>query len=146
MVHVNDFLTLLEVRLCSSVLHMLYSLFDRHYLCKSEECSLEDSICTLAHADLLSKVDSVYCIELDIVLSDILLCFSIEVSIQLICAPLAVDEEYAARLNVLNHLIALEDIGRVMTCNKVSLIDIVRALDGLVAETQVRNSYAACFL
>ena len=145
-VHVNDILTFLEVGLGCSVLHMLNSLFDRHNLCQSKESSLKDRIGTLAHADLFSKVDSVYSIELDVVLCDILLCFSVEVLIQIFCAPLAVDEEYAAGLNILHHLVAFEDIRRVMAGNKVSLIDIIGALDRLVTKTQVRDRYAACFL
>ncbi len=57
--------------------------------------------------------------------------------IELLRLPLAVDEEYTARLYIVDHLVALEDVGRIMTCNKVSLVDVVRALDRLVAETEV---------
>ena len=41
----------------------------------------------------------------------------------------------AARLNVLNHLESLGHIRRVVTCNEVCLVDVVRASDWLVTES-----------
>ena len=60
--------------------------------------------------------------------------------------PLAVDEEDSARLNVLNDLESLINVGWVVASYEVSLVDVVRALDRLVTESQVRNCNAACLL
>ena len=57
--------------------------------------------------------------------------------------PLAVDQEYAARLYVVDHLVALDDIGRVVAGHKVGLVDVIRALDRLVAKAQVRDGDTA---
>ena len=60
--------------------------------------------------------------------------------------PLAVDEEDAAGLHVLHHREVLDDVGRVVAGDEVGLVDVVRALDGLVAEAQVADGDAAGLL
>ena len=57
--------------------------------------------------------------------------------------PLAVDQERAAGLDVVDDLEALGDVGRVVAGDEVGLVDVVRALDGLVAESQVRDCNTA---
>ena len=66
--------------------------------------------------------------------------------IELLGSPLAVDKEYAARLYVVYHLVSLDYIGRVMAGNEVSLVDVVGALNRLVAKAQVGNGDTACLL
>ena len=66
--------------------------------------------------------------------------------IKLLIRPLAVDHEYTARLNILNHLHALDHICRVMTCYEVCLVDVVWASDWFVTKSQVRNCNTTSFL
>ena len=58
---------------------------------------------------------------------------------QLFRRPLdAVDHEAdAARLDVTDNGEALRDVGRVVAGDEVGLVDVVRALDGLVAEARI---------
>ena len=109
LVHLNDFFTLLHELLCL-FLHVADSLVNRKNLCKSKESGLKNCICTLAKADLCGNVNSVNCIKLNIVLCDVLLGFCIHLLSKLSGIPLAVDKEYSARLNVLNHLVTLFNI------------------------------------
>ena len=83
-VHVYNILTLLEVRLSSLFLHVLDCFFLWHDLCKCEECRLEDCVCSLAHSNLLSQVDGIDCVELDVVLCNVSLCSCIQVVIEFI--------------------------------------------------------------
>ncbi len=108
-VHLNDFFTLLHKLLCL-FLHVADSLVNRKNLCKSKESGLKNCICTLAKADFCGDVDSVNCVKLNVVLCDVLLCFCIHLLSKLSGIPLAVDKEYSARLNILNHLVALFDV------------------------------------
>jgi len=66
--------------------------------------------------------------------------------LQLFEGPLAVDQEHAAGLYVLHDLEALGDVGGVVASHEVSLVHVVGALDGLVAETQVGNGHTAGLL
>ena len=109
-VHVNNVLTFFEVGSCCSFLHVGDSIFCRKNLCKSEECRLKDCIGALAHTDLSGKVDSVYCVELNVVVSDVALCFGGHVLVEFSSIPLTVDEEYTARLNVVNHFVTLDNV------------------------------------
>ena len=65
-------------------------------------------------------------------------------SCKLVRVPSAVEQEAAALLQILDHVV-LVDIGRVMAGNKISLADVVGGFNGLVAEAQVRNGDAAGF-
>ena len=66
--------------------------------------------------------------------------------VKLIHIPLAVNKEYTAGLNVVNHLVALCYIRRVVAGNKVSLVYVIGALNRLIAEAQVRNGNTAGLL
>ena len=65
---------------------------------------------------------------------------------QLLIGPLAVDHEHAAGLDILNHLHAHVDVSGVVASHEVSLVDVVGAADGLIAETQVADGHAAGLL
>ncbi len=65
---------------------------------------------------------------------------------QLLIGPLAVDHEHAAGLHVLHHLHAHVDVSGVVAGHEVSLVDVVGAADGLVAEAQVADGHAAGLL
>ena len=72
-VHLNDIVTLLTVRLESCLLHVVNSLVNRKDAGKLEECGLADCVDSSAEADLLSLSNSIESIELDVVISDVTL-------------------------------------------------------------------------
>ena len=131
MVHIDDVLALLEVGVRRGVLHVLDGLLFGHDLRQGEERGLEDGVVALAHADLDGKVDGVDGVELDVVLGDVALGIRLEVMVQLIEIPLAVDHEHAAGLDVVDHLEALDDVAGVVAGDEVGLVDVVGAADGL---------------
>ena len=144
-VHFNDFFTLLH-ELLGFFFHIADCFLSGKNLCKREECGLQNGICTFAQTDFCGNVDSVNRVKLNVVFSDVTLCFGIEFFRKFFFVPLAVDKEYAAGLNVLNHFVTFFNIGGVVTGNKVRLVDVVGALNCAVAETKVGNCYTACFL
>src|SRR5699024_7591536 len=146
MVHINDILALLQVGLGCCFLHEADCVLRRHNLSQCEECGLENGIGALAHTDLDCQVDCVDGVQLDVVLCDVALLGSCQMMLELLGSPLAVNQEYAARLYVTHDREVLGDVGRVAAGNEVCLIDVVRALDRLVAKTQMRYGNAAGLL
>ena len=63
--------------------------------------------------------------------------------LQLLVGPLAVDHKYAAGLYILNHLHALDHVCGIVASHEVRLVDIVRALDRVIAKTQMGNGDTA---
>ena len=97
-VHLNDIVTLLTVRLESCLLHVVNSLVNRKDSGKLEECGLADCVDSSAEADLLSLSNSVKSIELDVVVSDISLHRTGESLLEFFSCPLCVEEECSAGL------------------------------------------------
>ena len=144
-VEVNDSLTLLEIGLGSHILHIAVSLINGKDVSKGEECRLKNSVLNLCVTKAYSELCCVDCIELDTVVSDVGLNRCGKVSVELCICPLAVKKEGTAGLNVGNHIV-LRKVCRVVASYKVSLIDIVRGLDGAVTESEVRNGDTAGLL
>ena len=142
----DDVAALLQVGVLGSVLHVLDGILSGHDLRQREESGLQDGVGTLAHADLDGQIDSVDGVQLNVVVGDVALGSGIQMMLQLLQIPLAVDQEHAAGLDVLNDLEALGDVGGIVAGNEVGLVDVVGGLDGLVAETQVGNGDAAGLL
>ena len=86
------------------------------------------------------------CIEFYIVFSDVLLYSCGKVCFNLFRSPLAVKKELSAGLYIVYYLIVLEDIRRIVAGNEVCLGYIVRGLDRLITESEVRNGNAAGLL
>ena len=145
-VHVDHVLALLQVGVEGGVLHVLDRFRFGHDLREGEEGALQDRVGALAHADLLGKVDGVDHVELDVVLGNVALGGGVEVMRELLKAPLAVDQEHAVGLDVADDGEALGDVGGNVAGHEVGLVDVVRALDGLVAEAQVAHGHAAGLL
>ena len=145
-VHIHHVLALLQVGVGGGVLHVADGLRLGHDLGQLEEGGLEDGVGALAHADLDGQVDGVDGVDLDVVLGDVALGHGGHVVIQLLVRPLAVDEEHAAVLHVADHGEALDDVGGHVAGDKVGLVDVVGGADGLVAEAQVADGYAAGLL
>ena len=136
MVQVNDGLALLQVGLGSHVLHVVDGLGCGQDGCQSEEGGLKHSVLDLGVTQITSQLGSVDDVELDVVLSDILLHSGRQVGIQLLDGPVAVQQEGTVGLNILHDVVA-GDVSLVVASHEVSLIDVVRRLDGGVTEAQV---------
>ena len=145
-VHIDNVLSLLQIGCRRLLLHVLYRLVLRDDLRQSEERRLENGVGALAHAYLLGKVDGVYHVKLDVVLGYVALGRSVKMLLQLLKAPLTVDEEHAAGLYVAHDGEALGDVSGNMAGNKVCLVDVVGTLYGLVAEAQMADGNAARLL
>ena len=145
-VHLDDVHALLGVGLRGLFLHVLDGVRFRQDLCQREERGLKDGVGALAHADGLRQIDGVDGVELNVVLGNVALGSGIQMMGQLFRRPLTVDHEHAARLDVTDNGEALRDVGRVVAGNEVGLVDVVRALDGLVAEAQMADGDAAGLL
>ena len=145
-VHIDNVLTLLEVGCGGLFLHVADGVFLRNDLRQREECRLQNGVGALAHADLASEVDGVYHVKLDVVVCNVALGSSVKMMLKLCKIPLAVDEEHAAGLNVADDGEALGYVSGNMACNEVCLVDVVRALDLLVAEAQMADGDAAGLL
>ena len=145
-VHIDDVLALLQVRMSCSVLHVLKCVCLWENLCKSKECRLKNGVGALAHTNFLGKVNCINQINVDVVLSNVALCLCWQVVCKLLCIPLAVDQEGTARLDVADHLVALDDVCRNVACNKVCLGDIVRRTDLVITEAQVADGDTAGLL
>ncbi|CDC68726.1 putative uncharacterized protein [Oscillibacter sp. CAG:155] len=145
-VHIHHVLALLQVGVRGGVLHVLDGICLRQNLGQREEGRLQDGVGALAHTDLGSQVDGVDGVNLDVVLGNVTLGSSVQLLTQLLVVPLAVDEEGAAGLDVADDGEALGDVGGHVAGHEVSLVDVVRRLDGLVAEAQVADGHAAGLL
>ena len=97
-------------------------------------------------ADLSREVNGVYCIKIDMVFGNVSLCIGVKMLGKLFLIPLAVDKERATGLYVVDYFKSLDYVGRIVACDKVGFVDIVRALYRLVAESQMGNSDAAGLL
>ncbi len=141
----NNVLTLLAVGSFCGSLHVAESVLERNDVGKLEECGLENSIDTSSHACFFAKLNAVDSIEIDIVLSNISLHLTGEISLKTFHIPDSVEEESSAGLDIGNHIV-LVDIALVMAGYEVSLINKVCRLDGSLAETEVGDRYAARLL
>ena len=90
-VHIDDVLALLQVRMSCSVLHVLKRVCLWENLCKSKECRLKNGVGALAHTNFLGEVNCINQINVDVVLSNVALCLCWQVVCKLFCIPLAVD-------------------------------------------------------
>ena len=145
-VHIHHVLALLQVGMSGGVLHVLDGLLLGHDLGQGEEGRLKDGVGALAHADAGSQVDSVQSVDLDVVGGDVALGLGRHVLLQIGVRPLAVDQEGAAGLDVADHGEALHNVGGVVAGHEVSLVDVVGAADGVIAEAQVADGHAAGLL
>ena len=145
MVHLNDGVTLLGVGLRSRILHVADCVFLRDDLRDGEECGLENRVDSGAKADLLTDLEAVDRVEVHIVISNVFLNLARELLVKLFRRPLAVQQEAAALLQVFDHVIGAK-VSRVVTCNKVSLGDVIGGLDRRMTESQVGHCQTAGLL
>ena len=145
-VHLDDVHALLGVGLCGLFLHVLDGVLFRQNLGQGEERGLKDGVGALAHADGLRQINGVDGVKLDVVLGNVALGSGIQMMSQFFRCPLTVNHKHAARLDVTDNGETLRDVGRVMAGDEVGLVDVIRALDGLVTEAQMADGDAAGLL
>ncbi len=87
----NHVPALLQVGVLSGVLHILDGVFCGHNLCQGEEGRLEDGVGTLAHANLDSQVNGIDGVKLNVVVCNVALGSGIQMMLQLLQSPLAVN-------------------------------------------------------
>ena len=145
-VHIHHVLALLQVRGLGLLLHVADGVLLRHDLGQGEEGGLENGVVALAHADLDGQINGVDGVELDVILGDVALGIGLQVMVQLVHIPLAVDHEHAAGLHIVDHLKALGDIAGVVAGHEVGLVDIIRRTDGLITEAQMADGDTAGLL
>ena len=144
-VHLHDGITLTSVSSLCSSLHQIDSLLFRNNVCQFEECRLKNGVDTLSQTDLFTDLDTVDHIELDVVVCDKALNLSGKMLLNTFHIPWAVQKECAAVNQLLNHVI-LTNIGRIVTCYEVCLVDQVSRLDRLLTKTKVRHGHTARLL
>ena len=141
----DDRVALLAVGLLGVGLHVLVGLVIRDDVGELEERSLHDGVDAVAHADLRRQIDGVDGVELDVLLGEQLLHGSRQLGVELLIAPLAVEQERAAVLEGGDHVV-LRHIRRVVAGGEVGRVDLVRGLDRRLAKAQVGNGQAAGLL
>ena len=144
-VHLDDGLALAAVGLGSGVLHVLDSILFGDDLSNGEESGLQHGVGTGAQAQLLADLEGIDGIEVDVVVGDEFLHLAGQTLVQLLGIPRAVQQEAAALLQILHHVVGLQ-VSRIGAGHEVSLGDVVGGLDGGVTKTQVRNGQTAGLL
>ena len=122
MIHLDDVLALLAVRSGSCILHEFHSVISRNDVCKLKECGLENRVDSAAQTDLFCNLHAVDGIEFDLLFGNGAFHLTRKLFIQLVEIPAAVQQERTALIDVGNHIV-LVDIGRIMTCDKISLVN-----------------------
>ena len=143
-VHVDDRVALARELLVDCLLHVVGSLVVGHdRVVDVEERRLHDGAGLAVEADVHGDLDGVDVIEFEVLFGDLLFDLRGQVLFQLFHRrPLRVQQELAAFLDVGKHVVA-GDVRRVMAGDEVGAVDQVRALDGRLAEAEVRNGDAA---
>ncbi len=125
-VHGDDLLALLAIGLGGGVLHVLDGVSLRNDVGDFEERGLQNGVDAAAQADLLADLDTVDGVELDVVVGDdTSSSWPGSLLLQLLHIPGAVQQEDAALLQILDHVV-LVHIGGVVAGHEVRLADISR--------------------
>ena len=144
-VHLDDLVALDAVGLLDGVLDRLDCLFLADDAGDGEEGGLHDHVDAGAQAEGQAEFDRIDDVELDLLLDQLLLHQGGQVIPDLVLGEGGGQEEGAARLQVGQHVVGVEE-GRVVAGDEVGLVDQVRGDDLVLAETQVRNGHGTGFL
>ena len=136
-VEVNNVLTLLRVRLHDERLHLLYSQVQRNNLSDTEESRLENGVGTVSKTNFLSYLSGIDIVNLDIVLGKATLNLVRNEVNQLLAVEDSVEQECTILAQTAGNVIHVE-VSLNVTSYKVRSIYLISAVDGAVAETQVR--------
>ena len=145
MIHRDDVVALLAVGARRGLLHVLNGTLRRNDVRDFEERRLQNRVDAPAKAQLLRDLRRVYYVKVNLVLGDVFFHSCGQLGTQFGQAPRAIQEKTAAFFEFLYHVVALE-VGRVVAGDEVGRADVVRRLDGRLAEAQVRDRQAAGLL
>ena len=135
-VHVDDLLALETVGLFDGVLHVSHSVLHGDDVRQLEEGGLQHHVGAVAQTQCLRLLIGVDDVELDVVVGDVLEDLAGDVLLQLVLRPLAVQQEAAMGLQLVDDVV-LGQIRLVMAGDEVRVGDVVRGADGVFAEAQV---------
>ena len=141
----NNSVALLAIGLLCISLHVFIRLLIGDDVSQLEEGSLHDGVDTSTHADLSGEINSINDVETSMLLGQQLLHGCRQTLVKFFLAPRAVEQEHAAFLQVCHHVIH-GHISGIVACDKVSSIDLIRALDRSLAKTQMADGQAAGLL
>ncbi len=103
-----------------------------------EEGGLHDHVDARAEPQLLGELDGVYRVDLELFVDDLLLHLDRHLVPHLVVGKRRAEEESAARFRLAEHVVLLQE-GEVVAGDEVGVVDQVRRVDRLSAETQVRS-------
>ena len=135
-VHVDDLLALEGIGLADGGLHVLHGILHGDDIGKFEEGGLQHHVGAVAQTQRLRLTVGIDDVELNVVLGDVAEDVAGYLLLQLALAPLAVQQEGAAGLQLRDNVV-LGEIGLVMAGNEIRHIDIVGGTDGLLTKTQM---------
>ena len=135
-VHVDDLLTLQAVGLLHGGLHVLHGVLHGDDLGQLEEGGLQHHVGAVAQTQRLRLLVGVDDVELDVVVGDVLQDLAGNVLLQLVLLPLAVQQEAAVGLQLVDDVV-LGQIRLVVAGDEVRVGDVIGGADGLLAEAQV---------
>ena len=144
-VHINDVLALLAIGSNYGILQVLNSSINRNNVSQLEECGLHYHVEAAAEAQLLGNLDSVYSVELDVVLGDVTLHGSRQMLVQLCIAPDGVQQEGAALLQACQQVI-LVNIGLLGAGNEVCIVNQIWRSNRSLAKSQMGHGDTAGLL
>ena len=135
-VHGHHLFALLGVGLLSGFFHVTHGIVHRHYVGELEESGLQDQVGVVAQTQFPGDLVGVHGIELDVVVCDVLLHIAGQMELQLRGVPRGIQQEGAAVLDLVDHII-LGDIGLRMAGQEVGGLDQIGGADGALGEPQV---------
>ena len=133
---INNILSLEAVRLHDECLHLLYSKFCWDNLRDAEESRLEDGVCAVTESNLLSNLRSIDIINLDIMLSKVLLNLIWDEVYKLITFEDGIQQEGTIIAKTTCYIIHVE-VSLYMACHEVRRINLVSRVDWLVTKAEV---------
>ena len=135
-VHVDHLLALLGVGLLHGLLHVAHGVLHRHHAGEPEEGGLQNHVGVVPQAQLPGQLVGVHDVELHVVVRNVLFHIAGQLAVQLGLAPGGIQQEGAAVLDLVDHVV-LGDVGLGVAGQKVRGLDEVGGADGLLAEAQV---------
>ena len=135
-VHVDNVLTLLAVRLHDELLHLLDGKVNRNNLRNAEECRLEDGVGTVAQTDLLCNLGSVDIVNLDVLLCEHTLHLVRNEVDEFLTVEDGVQEERTVLADTTCNIVHVQ-VSLNVACHEVWCCDLICRADGLVAEAEV---------
>ena len=131
----NNIITFTSVSCLCSSFHQVDSLLFRNDSCKFEECGLKNCVDTCwSHAGLNTDLNTVDCVEFNVVVGNECLNLSRKMFFQTCHIPRAVKKECTAVYQLLNHVV-FTYVGWIVACYEVCFVDQVCRFDRFLTET-----------